>query len=813
MPSSKTNEFAARQKANATARVDADVAASDRAFDTQISATQSQLNQTNENIAHNQGVAENFSLRAQTNNYVASYMTSSEGSRIMCEEIERHEQLDDVTGTWASRPDPDRFKQGYIASIQNNPNLNDEEKRQLTSPVAVNEAMLQYNDVVQRGIPDSEYTDITPSELAGHVEKSRAARVQNNNNKSAYYNNQVEEGRKQAEQLETKLAQLKYDKETASAEIKKDYKEALRMLSDDKYLELYEGMLNEKYVITSFGESEKNATLFDLRNVKDTNFRSYVAEPERKRMSEEINGNGYFLKGRGRQMSLSKSYYMNKDFLVIDALSLHSFDLISGGINQTIYGMAENLKNKSNIQPLILNEFQPYDMLTPADLIPNLLTTITQGTDKLIGGMGGIAVSIGKHYFMNHNIEQFSKNPELLYNESLDKDGNSIDLTMKNRVRKYFTTDPVQVVQNMFNGGKWLNTFHIPYYGNDYLMSNFKDDWNQTGSEAFLGSTIAGDSKISTKGFGIDFPGNPKFTAQMGKGKNDITTEFYLVNTNKNWIIKNFQFIQAFFAGAEWLHMKYCQVRPPNVYHVLCPGRFQIYWAAIDVKVTFEGKLRKNVEASHEIMNYGIKSIDEDMLWPEAWKVDVSIKDLTPNNFNLYAEYYKDGFKADEIKSLEEYVGLTDALTEISKYVTQIAREAGKYINEKSSKIASDMQQITSELKNKFETFTGSTSIDQQLAKTEKEWTDVRDNKVKVSDSEYRSRHQRYKDTLREKVTEDLKAKGITSTEEIDEELNRRMGGETQAQKYQREKREREIRQQQEEDLRKNMQIYNPYGF
>ena len=36
MPSSKTNEFAARQKANATARVDADVAASDRAFDTQI---------------------------------------------------------------------------------------------------------------------------------------------------------------------------------------------------------------------------------------------------------------------------------------------------------------------------------------------------------------------------------------------------------------------------------------------------------------------------------------------------------------------------------------------------------------------------------------------------------------------------------------------------------------------------------------------------------------------------------------------------------------------------------------------------------
>ena len=56
----------------------------------------------------------------------------------------------------------------------------------------------------------------------------------------------------------------------------------------------------------------------------------------------------------------------------------------------------------------------------------------------------------------------------------------------------------------MFNGGKWLNTYQIPYYGNDYLESNFSQDWNQTGSEAFLGKTIAGNTdgvaaEISTK--------------------------------------------------------------------------------------------------------------------------------------------------------------------------------------------------------------------------------------------------------------------------------------------------------------------------
>jgi hypothetical protein len=47
--------------------------------------------------------------------------------------------------------------------------------------------------------------------------------------------------------------------------------------------------------------------------------------------------------------------------------------------------------------------------------------------------------------------------------------------------------------------GKWLNTFQIPYYGNDYLMSNFSSDWNTTGGEAFYGNSIAGDPNNDTK--------------------------------------------------------------------------------------------------------------------------------------------------------------------------------------------------------------------------------------------------------------------------------------------------------------------------
>jgi hypothetical protein len=158
-------------------------------------------------------------------------------------------------------------------------------------------------------------------------------------------------------------------------------------------------------------------------------------------------------------------------------------------------------------------------------------------------------------------------------------------------------------------------------------------------------------------------------------GRDDIKTEFYLVNTNTSWLKQNFKFIQAFYAGSEWLHLPFCQVRPPNVYHVLCPGRFQIYWAALDLKITFEGKLRKNEEASKFFREEGILSIDENMLWPEAWKVELSIRDLTPNNFNVYAEYYEHGFKAEEIATLERDIGLIEAIGDAFKHMAALAKE------------------------------------------------------------------------------------------------------------------------------------------
>ena len=51
---------------------------------------------------------------------------------------------------------------------------------------------------------------------------------------------------------------------------------------------------------------------------------------------------------------------------------------------------------------------------------------------------------------------------------------------------------------------------------------------------------------------------------------------------------------------------------------------------------------------------HGVLSIDNDMLWPDAWRMTVTIHDITPNNYNLYAEYYRRGFCAEEVAELSK---------------------------------------------------------------------------------------------------------------------------------------------------------------
>jgi hypothetical protein len=255
--------------------------------------------------------------------------------------------------------------------------------------------------------------------------------------------------------------------------------------------------------------------------------------------------------------------------------------------------------------------------------------------------------------------------------------------------------------------------------------------------------------------------------------------------------------------------MKHCIIQPPNVYHVLCPGRFQIYWAAIDIEVTFEGKLKRNIDASLYFQKLGIKSIDLDMLWPEAWKVKVEIKDLTPNNFNLYAEYYQHGFNAYEIKSLEKYIGVTDAIKELTNYIGNMATDIKN--TDKTGEIAKNIESELTTLKDTMKNSFGSFMFDkngellknsktdneklaenlaENLANTEREWLEV---SGKTDDPTHDQKHEAYKNALREKIKFDRSTQGLSvSDAELDEAVKEKMGAETTSQRTIREKRKQD---------------------
>ena len=56
--------------------------------------------------------------------------------------------------------------------------------------------------------------------------------------------------------------------------------------------------------------------------------------------------------------------------------------------------------------------------------------------------------------------------------------------------------------------------------------------------------------------FVIDFPSNPKFNVDMKScGRDDIKTEFYLVNTNTSWLKQNFKFVIDFPSNPILLEM------------------------------------------------------------------------------------------------------------------------------------------------------------------------------------------------------------------------------------------------------------------
>ena len=346
------------------------------------------------------------------------------------------------------------------------------------------------------------------------------------------------------------------------------------------------------------------------------------------------------------------------------------------------------------IQPLIINEFQPNPFLSIGDLLPEFMNTLGGALGSVADNTVGPLVRIGSKKITESFMRDAARKPDTLYLSS----------------HKYerFTSDPVQTVRNMFMGGKWLNTFEIPYYGSFYLNGDYKKQWNVGGIDdiSALGAGFGG----LLKKFGIDYPGNPRFNVSMNESKNrSVSTTFYLININSTWLKKNFKFIHAIFAGTTWVHLRYCIVRPTNVYNVVCPGRFMFMWATMSVQVSTVGKLRKNAQVAKELSGK-VHSIDENTLFPDAWKMTITIDDLTPNNFNMYADYYLNGFNKDEISMQADektFGDLAGELWDSVKEIIEMGKKAASEMKDSVGKMAEAAGQQLEKWKDNFKTSGG----------------------------------------------------------------------------------------------------------
>jgi hypothetical protein len=80
----------------------------------------------------------------------------------------------------------------------------------------------------------------------------------------------------------------------------------------------------------------------------------------------------------------------------------------------------------------------------------------------------------------------------------------------------------------MFSSGRWLNTYEIPFYGNQYLNSDTNQYWVQGG----LATKFRKDaSEFLKNSLSIDIPTQPSFTI------GDVRS--VCIPTNRKYILFN----------------------------------------------------------------------------------------------------------------------------------------------------------------------------------------------------------------------------------------------------------------------------------
>lgn len=282
------------------------------------------------------------------------------------------------------------------------------------------------------------------------------------------------------------------------------------------------------------------------------------------------------------------------------------------------YNNLNNEPERYAIQNIILEEFEPeaiFDIQKIIDAaaqgaVPKLLNFASNVT----GASTGISlVAQGEKQAMYAQLKQ----------EALSNDSASLLKLPIEMLERYFT-------------GTFNNTYELPFFNDNYIAADTTSNWSTGGSERALGTEL---SRVMKENLTIDFPTTPIWTLGDHKGDN-FTFNFYLINDSVDSLKKNFKFMHAFISGAFWLQMDIMQ-QPPNVYRVTVPGRFMKIFCAMGVKATNIGKLR--ICGQEFSQSIGYSAITSTTLMPEAWKIEITITDLTPNNFNVHMNYLING--------------------------------------------------------------------------------------------------------------------------------------------------------------------------
>ena len=286
----------------------------------------------------------------------------------------------------------------------------------------------------------------------------------------------------------------------------------------------------------------------------------------------------------------------------------------------------------NDFQHLTIYEFQPDQNISFKRILDSTIGKLDDMVKKA-NGVGGAMASTGTQKIVNMAAASIN-------------------------VAKNYSTNVSWVDQLL--SGYYVAKFDIPYFGNRFIGTNTTDSWS-------MGNAFA-DKDFVVNDLTMNVQDIPTWKYNQGQGK-ELQTTFFLLNKNINDVIRNMKFLFSFAAGAYWIQTSSIGYRPPNLYRIFCPGRFIMLYAAMGIDIEFVGKIRRYSSDDARLMfgnnsdfaplNVMINQAKSCNI-PEAYKISVTFKDLTPGAFNVLAAYFTNtaAGNVDRDKDSGEYVNI-----------------------------------------------------------------------------------------------------------------------------------------------------------